>query len=69
MHKEGPFWQNRAYPAGRWTLRALEAALHPYSAHVAGSEHIRIGCVSRYLGILAAALPGSTKQSSFRKQW
>jgi hypothetical protein len=30
--------------------------LRPYSAQVAGSEHIRIGCVSRYLGLLAAAL-------------
>jgi hypothetical protein len=37
-------------------VKTLYELLRPYSAHVAGGEHVRIGCVSRYLGLLAAAL-------------
>lgn len=37
-------------------VKTLYELLRPYSAHVAGGEHIRIGCVSRYLGLLATAL-------------
>jgi DNA-binding SARP family transcriptional activator/tetratricopeptide (TPR) repeat protein len=37
-------------------IETLYELLHPYAANVAGGEHIRIGSVSRYLGILAGAL-------------
>jgi tetratricopeptide (TPR) repeat protein len=36
--------------------KTLYELLGPYSALIAGGEHIRIGFVSRYLGVLAAAL-------------
>ena len=51
-------------------MKTLYELLRPYSAQVAGSEHIRIGCVSRYLGLLAAASPGWTRQPLFfRTRW
>jgi len=37
-------------------VKTLYELLRPYTAHVAGGEHIRIGCVARYVGLLAAAL-------------
>ena len=37
-------------------VKTLYELLRPYAALVAGSDHIRIGSVSRYLGLLAAAL-------------
>jgi hypothetical protein len=37
-------------------VETLYELLRPYSALVAGEGHIRIGSVSRYAGILAAAL-------------
>ena len=36
-------------------VKTLYELLRPYSRHIAGGEHIRIGCVSRHLGNLAAA--------------
>jgi eukaryotic-like serine/threonine-protein kinase len=45
-----------AMVGNREQIKTLYELLRPYSAQVAGSEHIRIGCVSRYLGLLAAAL-------------
>jgi DNA-binding SARP family transcriptional activator len=46
-------------------VKTLYELLRPYSAHVAGSEHIRIGCVSRYLGLLAAALSRFDEAATF----
>jgi hypothetical protein len=37
-------------------VKTLYELLRPYAALVAGSDHIHIGSVSRYLGLLAAAL-------------
>jgi DNA-binding SARP family transcriptional activator len=37
-------------------VKTLYELLRPYSALVAGGDHIRFGSVSRYLGLLAAAL-------------
>jgi tetratricopeptide (TPR) repeat protein len=37
-------------------IKTLYELLRPYSALVAGTDHLRIGSVSRYLGLLAAAL-------------
>jgi tetratricopeptide (TPR) repeat protein len=37
-------------------VKTLYEMLRPYAALVAGSDHIRIGSVARYLGLLAAAL-------------
>jgi tetratricopeptide (TPR) repeat protein len=37
-------------------VKTLYELLRPYAALVAGSDHIRIGSVSRYLGLLALAL-------------
>jgi hypothetical protein len=37
-------------------VKTLYEPLHPYAAFVAGADYIRFGSVSRYLGLLAAAL-------------
>ena len=37
-------------------VKTLYELLHPYAVFVAGADHIRLGFVSRYLGLLAAAL-------------
>jgi tetratricopeptide (TPR) repeat protein len=37
-------------------VKTLYELLHPYVAFVAGADHIRFGSVSRYLGLLVAAL-------------
>jgi hypothetical protein len=37
-------------------VETLYELLRPYAALVAGAEHIRFGSISRYLGLLAAAL-------------
>lgn len=46
-------------------LETLLGLLRPYSAHVAGAERIRIGCASRYLGLLAAALSRFDEAATF----
>jgi hypothetical protein len=51
-------------------VKTLYELLRPNAALVAGADHIRFGSVSRYLGLLAAALPGSMMQPySFGMQW
>jgi tetratricopeptide (TPR) repeat protein len=49
-------------------MKTLYELLRPYSAHVAGSEHIRIGYVSRYLGLLAAALSRLDEAAQFLQE-
>lgn len=46
-------------------MKTLFELLRPHSAHIAGSEHIRIGCVSRYLGLLAASLSRFDEAATF----
>jgi hypothetical protein len=45
MHKEGLFWQNRAYPAGRSTLPALETALTWAGAACCGDAADQLGVI------------------------
>jgi hypothetical protein len=45
MHKEGLFWQNRAYPAGRSTLPALETALTWAGAACCGDAAAQVGAI------------------------
>jgi tetratricopeptide (TPR) repeat protein len=48
-------------------VKTLYELLRPYSALVAGGDHIRFGSVSRYLGLLAAALSRLDEAALFLK--
>jgi hypothetical protein len=49
-------------------VTTLHELLRPYSALIAGEGHIRIGSVSRYLGLLAAALSRLDEAALFLQQ-
>jgi DNA-binding SARP family transcriptional activator/tetratricopeptide (TPR) repeat protein len=49
-------------------VTTLYELLRPYSALIAGEGHIRIGSVSRYLGLLAAALSRLDESALFLQQ-
>lgn len=67
MHKDGLFWQNWAYPAGRSTLPAFETALISLGTVCCGGAAAKVGVIGpAWVGELVVSSHGISATAAMR---